>query len=139
MKEEFNPADFVEAFVKRGSTSNHFDTPTPSEAKTEKLEANWSSLNQSVFTAVNEKKAPKPSSNEMMTAVLTKGVSELNRMIENGVDFGKVQNSNGMTLLHAAAASTNENALSIVKEVVSRMIVDVNDRSKVGEECGGDG
>ena len=44
-----------------------------------------------------------------------------------------------MTLLHAAAASTNENALSIVKEVVSRMIVDVNDRSKVGEECGGDG
>ena len=139
MKVEFNPADVVEAFVKRGSTSNQFDTPTPSEAKTEKLEANWSSLNQSVFAAVNEKKAAKLSSNEMMTSVLTKGVGELHRMVENGVDFGKVRNSNGMTLLHAAAASTNENALSVVKELVSRMIVDVNDRSKVGEWRGGEG
>ena len=129
MREEFNPADAVQAFVRRASTSA---TPEPASGKKEKLAVNWDSVNQTVFDAANEKKVVNMSSNEIMTAVLNKGVKELDAMIEKGVDFGALRNSNGMSLLHAAAASSSPNALEIIMEIVRQMLIDVNDRSNVG-------
>ena len=81
MREEFNPADAVQAFVRRASTSA---TPEPASGKKEKLAVNWDSVNQTVFDAANEKKVVNMSSNEIMMAVLNKGVKAGERIVVEG-------------------------------------------------------
>ena len=70
--------------------------------------------------------------NELMTRMLSEGVSYLDVLLKNYSDLSTLRNSNGMSILHAAAASATLRGIELVKEIVKRNLISVNDHSKVG-------
>lgn len=68
---------------------------------------------------------------ELLSRILAGGVTVLEEEMEKGIELKVVRNANGMSLLHAAAASSSEYAEEIVREVIERRWIDVNDRCKV--------
>ena len=69
--------------------------------------------------------------NELMTRMLSEGVSYLDVLLKNYSDLSTLRNSNGMSILHAAAASATLRGVELVKEIVKRNLISVNDHSKV--------
>ena len=69
--------------------------------------------------------------NEVMTRMLSEGVSYLDVLLKNYSDLSTLRNSNGMSILHAAAASATLRGVELVKEIVKRNLISVNDHSKV--------
>ena len=69
--------------------------------------------------------------NELMTRMLSEGVSYLDVLLKNYSDLSTLRNSNGMSILHAAAASATLRGIELVKEIVKRNLLSVNDHSKV--------
>ena len=69
--------------------------------------------------------------NEVMTRMLSEGVSYLDVLLKNYSDLSTLRNSNGMSILHAAAASATLRGIELVKEIVKRNLLSVNDHSKV--------
>ena len=69
--------------------------------------------------------------NELMTRMLSEGVSYLDVLLKNYSDLSTLRNSNGMSILHAAAASATLRGIELVKEIVKRNLISVNDHSKV--------
>lgn len=70
-------------------------------------------------------------STEMLSKLLSEGKTYLDDLIKDGVDLSTIRNNNGMSLLHAAAASTSAYRMELIKEVVQRNLLSINDRSKV--------
>ena len=66
-----------------------------------------------------------------MNRFIQNGVNDLKEAIQNGLDIRNLRNKYGMTLLHVAAASSNEHAFSIVQYIVDHQLLDVNEKSKV--------
>lgn len=70
-------------------------------------------------------------STEILSKLLSEGKTYLDDLIKDGIDLSTIRNNNGMSLLHAAAASTSAYRMELIKEVVQRNLLSINDRSKV--------
>lgn len=66
-----------------------------------------------------------------MSKLIQNGESSLKEAIANGLDVKTLKNKLGMTLLHAASASPNEHAESIVKHILDTHLLNVNEKCKV--------
>ena len=66
-----------------------------------------------------------------MNRFIQNGVNDLNEAIQSGLDIQSLRNKYGMTLLHVAAASSNEHASSIVQYIVDHQLLNVNEKSRV--------
>ena len=104
----------------------------------EKPKVDWSSVNDSMISGLTEaldtqrsKKATSANATETLTRILSEGVDYLNLLLEDNHNLSEIRNANGMSLLHAAAASTSPHAMTLIMEVVNRNLLSVNDRSKV--------
>ena len=104
----------------------------------EKPKVDWSSVNDSMISGLTEaldnqrtKRTAPANATEILTRLLSEGVDFLDHLLEENYNLSEVRNSNGMSLLHAAAASTSPHAMTLIVEVVTRNLLSVNDRSKV--------
>ena len=66
-----------------------------------------------------------------MGRFIQNGVKSLSEAIQSGLDIQNLRNKLGMTLLHVAAASSNENAQSIIQYILENHLLNVNERSTV--------
>ena len=104
----------------------------------EKPKVDWSSVNDSMISGLTEaldnqrtKRTAPANATEILTRLLSEGVDFLDHLLEENYNLSEVRNANGMSLLHAAAASTSPHAMTLIVEVVTRNLLSVNDRSKV--------
>ena len=66
-----------------------------------------------------------------MNRIVESGLINLKESLENGLDISNLRNKSGMTLLHVAAASSNDYAEPIIQFVLENQLLSINEKSKV--------